>query len=625
MTQHSDETSQHDETHHEQQTSAEGTTTRRAALVTTGLGGTAGTLIGLATHGPAGLFFGVLGTATVLALEYHGTPEEYAAVTRAVRAARRWLARAREQRSLRAQEPDALPTGQPSSPSPREADPDDETEPLPPLADLFGSARPQPHDDLLRSEFPARDAQGERLPISSHFTLSQVLTRFQPSLDRLFLGVLPDGTPLYCAAKDLCHVALAGATGGGKSSILRLLLAQLCAAGASVLLLNPHYTRFDREAEPPEDWTPFEPFLLHDPMECRRYEVIEFYLKQIATELLPNRLDKYAHSEPLGKPYFLAIEELPAIVARIKHAPDYLAQIVREGRKVGIFLITVAQDFLVSTIAPGGGGAVRDCYRTAYYVGGDATTARILLDKAARLLPEAELGQGTVLLRCQKVPLVKEARVVLVPYVDNRALYRLLGPSRYVPAAAPRWQPAEEVPLEQLRPEQVLRQRQGQEYEQQRRNAPLLQRESPPAPPVFPTPAPMGPRAVPARLQQVAQVYEPGMPLARLAERLGVSEEKALVWLREARARGLLIGRERQPPQQESTREPYPVAIAPTIQGPEPQRQQPGLLERAVAAYRAGARSQSKLASALGISAWEARLLMPKVQAEIERQDGPGT
>jgi hypothetical protein len=603
---------------------AEGTVARRATLLTTGLGGASGTLIGLATHGPAGLFFGVLGTAAVLALEYHGTPEEYAAVTRSVRVARRWLARAREQRTTReSQETDVPPTRHPSPYNDVTDDNDEETEPLPWLPDPFGD--PAPHDDLFGEEPAEPREQALRFAVSSHFTLSQVLTRFQPSLDRLFLGVLPDGTPLYCAAKDLCHVALAGATGGGKSSILRLLLAQLCAAGASVLLLNPHYTRFDREAEPPEDWTPFEPFLLHDPMECRRYEVIEFYLKQIATELLPNRLDKYAHSEPLGKPYFLAIEELPAIVARIKHAPDYLAQIVREGRKVGIFLITVAQDFLVSTIAPGGGGAVRDCYRTAYYVGGDATTARILLDKPARLLPEAELGQGTVLLRCQKVPLVKEARVVLVPYVDNRALYRLLGPSRYVPAAAPRWQPAEEVPLEQLRPEQVLRQRQGQEYEQQRRNAPLLQRESPPAPPVFPTPAPMGPRAVPARLQQVAQVYEPGMPLARLAERLGVSEEKALVWLREARARGLLIGRERQPPQQESTREPYPVAIAPTIQGPEPQRQQPGLLERAVAAYRAGARSQSKLASALGISAWEARLLMPKVQAEIERQDGPGT
>src|SRR5579884_1907953 len=87
---------------HEPEPPAEGTVARRATLLTTGLGGASGTLIGLATHGPAGLFFGVLGTAAVLALEYHGTPEEYAAVTRSVRAARRWLARAREERASRA-------------------------------------------------------------------------------------------------------------------------------------------------------------------------------------------------------------------------------------------------------------------------------------------------------------------------------------------------------------------------------------------------------------------------------------------------------------------------------------------------------------------------------------------
>ncbi len=544
---------------HEPAPLAEGTVARRATLLTTGLGGASGTLIGLATHGPAGLFFGVLGTAAVLALEYHGTPEEYAAVTRSVRAARRWLARAREQRTTREdQETDVPPTRHPSPYNDVTDDNDEETEPLPWLPDPFGD--PAPHDDLFGEEPAEPREQALRFAVSSHFTLSQVLTRVQPSLDRLFLGVLPDGTPIFCAAKDLCHVALAGATGGGKSSILRLLLAQLCAAGASVLLLNPHYTRFDREAEPPEDWTPFAPYLVHDPMECRRYDVIEFYLKQIATELLPRRLEKYARSEPLGKPYFLAIEELPAIVARIKHAPDYLAQIVREGRKVGIFLITVAQDFLVSTIAPGGGGAVRDCYRTAYYVGGDATTARILLDKPARQLPEAELGQGTVLLRCQKVPLVKEARVVLVPYVDNRALYRLLGPSTYVPTtSAPRGPQPNEVPLEQLRPEQAWRHEppppsSPQQHQRIARPTPAGA-EHPTASASYPSPAPMGPRAVPARLQQVAQAYEPGMPLARLAERLGVSEEKAFLWLREARVRGLLTGREQQqaaePPQQE--------------------------------------------------------------------------
>ncbi len=87
-----------------------------------------------------------------------------------------------------------------------------------------------------------------------------------------------------------------GATDGGKSSIMRLLMAQLCKASAQVLLLNPHFTRYDIKKN--EDWTPFEPYLLYDPMECRKYEVIEHYLRYTAETLLPNRLDKYANSPP---------------------------------------------------------------------------------------------------------------------------------------------------------------------------------------------------------------------------------------------------------------------------------------------------------------------------------------
>lgn len=300
-------------------------------------------------------------------------------------------------------------------------------------------AREQAQEDRLElhNDLPMEKRFDEQAPellllSPAPLMLSQMLTHFVPSLDRLFLAVLPDGTPVFCHAMDLCHVALAGATGGGKSNIMRLLLSQLCKARARVLLLNPHYTRYDIEHQ--EDWTPFEPYLVSDPMECRRYETIAYYLKLAAEEILPRRLERYAHSQPVGKPYFIAVDELPAIVAEIKEAPAYLAKILREGRKVGMFLITAAQDFLVSTIAPGGGGAVRDCYRTAYYVGGDSTTARILLDVPARLLPESELGKGQVMLRSGQVKHVKQATLVRVPYVDNQALYHLLGPSTYVPA-----------------------------------------------------------------------------------------------------------------------------------------------------------------------------------------------
>src|SRR5258708_5964060 len=274
---------------------------------------------------------------------------------------------------------------------------------------------------------------------SEIFLFSDVLRSFTPSLEKIYIGTLQSGEHLFCRAKHLCHVALAGPTRGGKSSLMRMLLAQLCHAGASVLILNPHYSRYvlkDEGDYEDQDWTPFDPYLIYDPMECRKYDVIEFYLRQVATELLPKRLEKFAHSQPVGKPYFIAIDELPAIIDAIPDAPALMAKILREGAKVGLFLITASHDFLVKTISPNvSSSAVRECYRSAFYAGGDATTAKILLDMPANLLPEDELGKSTITLRnwvvCQKAALAS------VALLDNAALYTtLLGPSTYTPGAS---------------------------------------------------------------------------------------------------------------------------------------------------------------------------------------------
>lgn len=267
----------------------------------------------------------------------------------------------------------------------------------------------------------------EELTLPGSCTFSQVLATFQPSETSLFLSYLPGEQSALASAEGLCHVALAGATGGGKSTLVRLLMAQLCFVGASVLLLNPHYTHYDVRSR--EDWTPFEPYLYDDPMKCRRYDVIGGYLRQVAEEMLPARLERYSRSLPIGKPFYLILDELPAIVKHVPEAPGYMADLLREGRKVGLFLVTAAQDFLVKTIMKDEGGAVRDCFRTAIYVGGDATTARVLLDVRGNI-DDGGLGKGVVMLRSAQV---KQAQLARVPYVDNEALYQLLGPSTYKP------------------------------------------------------------------------------------------------------------------------------------------------------------------------------------------------
>lgn len=60
-----------------------------------------------------------------------------------------------------------------------------------------------------------------------------------------------------------------------------------------------------------------------------------------------------------------------------------------------------------------------------------------------------------------------------------------------------------------------------------------------------------------------------------------------------------------------------------TAQEPQiaPPKAAPSLLEQGIMAYLQGATSQPKLAVALGISAWEARNLMPQVQVEVKRRE----
>jgi hypothetical protein len=133
------------------------------------------------------------------------------------------------------------------------------------------------------------------------------------------------------------------------------------------------------------------------------------------------------------------IDELPAIVAEVKEAPGYIAKLLREGRKYGIFLIVASQDFLVKTTGMDGGG-VRKCFRTAMYVGGDPTTAGVLLGDTGGKLPENDLGKGTIMLRCAATKHPVQAHV---PYVDNESLYGMLGPSTFV---APVSQQVDDLP-----------------------------------------------------------------------------------------------------------------------------------------------------------------------------------
>ncbi len=276
-----------------------------------------------------------------------------------------------------------------------------------------------PDDDFALA--PAREAR---------FTFSDLLaTGWRPSYQQIFLARLEDGTNVFISVEQAVHIALAGSTRQGKTSIIRQLLAQLCYIGCCCVLLDPHYTPYDVEID--EDWTPYTPYLRFDPLECKSYDRIEQIMRHAATTLLDQRKARREQSKPVGVPTFLVIDEYPAVIAEKPAVQKYVAKLLREGAKYKIFLCIASQDFQVKTVSPQAGGAIRDNYKTVLYVGGDKTTANVLLDTSVSPETETMLGKGPVMLRCEAV---KKAALAYTAFTDNASLYLLLGPSTYQPS-----------------------------------------------------------------------------------------------------------------------------------------------------------------------------------------------
>lgn len=268
------------------------------------------------------------------------------------------------------------------------------------------------------------------------FTFSQLLASgWRPSYRQIFLARLEDGTDVFIKVEDAVHIALAGSTRQGKTSIIRQLLAQLCYIGCTCILLDPHYTPYDVEID--EDWTPYTRYLRYDPLECKSYARMEQILRQTATKVLDKRKLRREQSQPVGVPIFIIIDEYPAVLDAMPVIQNYVAKLLREGAKYKIFLCVASQDFQVKTVSPKAGGAIRDCYKTCLYVGGDATTAKVLLDTQVSEDVDTLLGKGPVMLRCETLKSMgRKASLAQTPFMDNEALYTLLGPSTYQPATS---------------------------------------------------------------------------------------------------------------------------------------------------------------------------------------------
>jgi len=240
---------------------------------------------------------------------------------------------------------------------------------------------------------------------------------FTPTADRILLGLGEGGDLLTVPAKALCHVALVGATNGGKSNLLRLLIPQLQSIGASVYLADPHYARHD--AASGESWAAIEKRLATAPA----HEAADMgAMFSLFSHELQTRLQRRRDGLPVGKPMFLALDELPVIAQRVPQSIDMLASLLREGRKCGMYIVGASQTMLVKAL--GGDSSARDAFRTCFYVGGDGYSATALLDVRRADIDEGSLTTGVAMLRSTAT---NPARLVRVPYASNVSIDALLG------------------------------------------------------------------------------------------------------------------------------------------------------------------------------------------------------
>lgn len=168
---------------------------------------------------------------------------------------------------------------------------------------------------------------------------------FTPSPTSILLGLGLGGAPITVPARDLCHVALVGATGGGKSNLMRLLLPQLQAIGARVVLADPHHAPVDPENG--DDWRDIVARLHMAP--AVRPGEIGSLLGYLSDEL-QRRLELRRAGQRWGPPLFLALDELPVIAETVDGSIETLGQLLREGRKVGIYSVGASQSMLVKVI-----------------------------------------------------------------------------------------------------------------------------------------------------------------------------------------------------------------------------------------------------------------------------------
>lgn len=176
---------------------------------------------------------------------------------------------------------------------------------------------------------------------------------------RLALPPGPVPTPAQpLPASPEGHVLIAGPTGSGKSTAMRAILSRR----EQVVVLDPHSAG--------DDWEGAMTIGAG-----RNFPAIGAYMAGM-NEMLRQRYELRAGGRETFEPLTVAVDEMPAIVAELGRDIEATWRAwLREGRKVGLFLVLSTQSTRVRTLGIEGEGDILENFHMALLLG-DAAAAR---------------------------------------------------------------------------------------------------------------------------------------------------------------------------------------------------------------------------------------------------------
>lgn len=274
--------------------------------------------------------------------------------------------------------------------------------------------------------------------ITPAYDLLDIFSTHEITPKSVFLAKAASGELLFTQDKRMQHTVFSAMTGAGKTTLVRGIVPQLVSLqGHHVVLADLKFTDLTEKGE---DWRPVasrlfeqEPLLMEDgtrlPNVLRREEHIAAFLHWMAYPEIQRRLDMRAKRDYSYKTLDAFLEELIALTLAFPSVTKDIIRIVSLGRELRLNLFTTAQNMQVSNVGLNGGA--REQFTTAWFLGGDETSAAALLDMPRRELSDylhtnkIILGEGVGMMRNNYV--LPHAGIVRIGKASNEAMYHLLG------------------------------------------------------------------------------------------------------------------------------------------------------------------------------------------------------